>query len=256
MTNSRYSKLKKGLDLSSKNISYVDSREIMKNIEDIIMDFLNVINCNYTLSFNSFNKETKTHSIKIAQLALLMGLALDLSSEELGDLIIGALIHDIGKTSIPEEIIRKPGKLTDSDMELIKKHPIIGYELTKDLGLSTNVVLMILDHHERLDGSGYPANKAGSEINYYSKIISICDVFEAFSSKRCYKPAVEFNIVMDFLLEQKDIQFDSQLVEVFHKNVYPIIINDKKISLIENVRIKLNKERKNVNERFTYVYSR
>lgn len=253
MINLRYNKLKKDLDFSLRNISYENSSEILKKTENVIMNLLNEIDYKDILSFNLFNRETQVHSARVAQLALLMGISLNLTPAELDDLIIGALIHDVGKTLIPEEIIKKPGKLTNSEMEIIKKHPTIGCELTKNLGLSENVRLMILEHHERLDGSGYPANKAGSEINYYAKIIAICDVFEAFSSKRCYKSAVELNVVMDFLLEQKDIQFDFQLVEVFYKNVYPFILNDKKSSLIENVRKNLSKERGNTNERFAYV---
>ena len=255
MANLNCEEIKKELNFVLKDISYEKSTKILKDTENVIMDFLNEINYKNKLYFNSLNKETQTHSIKVAQLALLTGLALNLSSEELNDLVIGALIHDIGKILIPRNIIKKPGKLTIFEMETVKKHTIIGFELMKNIGLSEDIIVMALEHHERLDGSGYPSNKVNSEINDYAKIIAVCDVFEAFSSKRCYKSDVELNVVMDFLLEKMDVEFDSQIVNIFHRKVYPIILhdkNDKKTSL--NVKRNLNKERGNVNERFENVY--
>ena len=104
------------------------------------------------------------------------------------DIGIGALMHDIGYTQIPTEILNKPGKLSDEEFVEIKKHPVHGYEMVRsDMNISAIVKTIILMHHERLDGSGYPLRVKAEKINKYVRIVSICDMFEALTSDRAHR---------------------------------------------------------------------
>jgi HD-GYP domain-containing protein (c-di-GMP phosphodiesterase class II) len=144
--------------------------------------------------------------------------------EKLKELGIGAMLHDVGKTRIPIEILNKPGGLTDEEFEIIKKHTNIGYEILKKSNmLSTYASYIALTHHERYDGKGYPLGLKGNEVHEFARIVSVADVYDAITSDRVYKRRIKINEAVEYLIGMGDHQFDYNIVRNFieHVTIYP-----------------------------------
>lgn len=169
---------------------------------------------------------TYQHSTNVALLCLESGMVLELTDEELHNLVIGAILHDLGKLYIDNKILDKPGSLTSDEFTLIKRHPLISAEMVKHLNnLSPTVKSIVVEHHEKLDGSGYPNGLSGTQINPLSKIITACDIFDAVTSKRSYHEASSFEEGASILSEDvKNGKLDSFVVQsILSKTVmYPI----------------------------------
>lgn len=134
---------------------------------------------------------TFEHSVKVSMLATMVGKWLNYSQTELKQLAYAGVFHDIGKLKIGQDIINKPGQLTKREFEIIKKHTIYGFNiLNETIGISKNVVLAALQHHEREDGSGYPQGLKSNKIHEFAQIIAICDIFNAMTTDRPYKTKV------------------------------------------------------------------
>jgi len=133
---------------------------------------------------------TAGHQRRVAKLAVAIALALGLSEEQREGIRIAGLLHDIGKIYVPTDILNKPGRLTDMEMAIIKTHSEVGYEIVSKIPFETPVAKMILQHHERLNGSGYPNGLKGEEILIESRILGVADVVEAMASHRPYRPAI------------------------------------------------------------------
>lgn len=127
------------------------------------------------------------HSKGVAKIALLMGMELKLKKKDIIRLGMAGLVHDVGKIFISSLILYKDGNLTDEEFEVIKEHPNVGAKLLERLGIDPLVVEMTAQHHERLDGSGYPYHLERDEIGYLSQILSLADIYDALRHKRCYK---------------------------------------------------------------------
>jgi len=139
------------------------------------------------------------HSLNVAMISRMLGHWLKLSDEDLDTLTLSAALHDVGKFLLPEELLNKEDKLSDEDFELIKSHPIKGYDLLKVQGLNSHVKQSALMHHERCDGSGYPLGLTRDEIDNYAMIISIADVYDAMTSARKYRaPLCPFQVIAEF----------------------------------------------------------
>ena len=109
------------------------------------------------------------------------------------------MLHDIGKLKIDPKILNKKGKLTDEEFEEIKKHPVLGYEIVKDMDLPEKIKEAVLMHHEKINGTGYPSGLKGEEISNYAKIVSICDIYDAMTSTRTYrKRFCPFQVIRNF----------------------------------------------------------
>lgn len=135
----------------------------------------------------SCDEYTAIHSLNVCVLSLTFGRALGLPIDELNEIGLGALLHDVGKMRVPLSILNKPGKLTKDEFEIMKSHPDMGYELIRqDKNLSSNVLTIVKNHHERLNGQGYPDKLTEDGISYYTKIVSITDVYDAVTSDRVY----------------------------------------------------------------------
>ncbi len=132
---------------------------------------------------------TEEHTRRVAMLAVRLGTSMGLSAARLRRLAIGGLLHDIGKLQVPDEILRKPGKLTDEEFDVIRSHPVWGDELAESLGFTAEVRRLIRSHHERLDGKGYPDGIAGEAIALDTRILTVCDVYDALTSPRVYRDA-------------------------------------------------------------------
>lgn len=165
---------------------------------------------------NSTDEYTYKHTICVGIIATLIGKWLELPSDELADLTLGATLHDIGKTKINPHILNKPGKLTNDEYEEIKLHTVKGYELVKETGMiSERVALIALQHHEREDGKGYPYGLKGDQIHKFSKIVGIADVFHAMSSARVYHHPSPLYIVLNQMQNDAFGKFDPKIMLVF-----------------------------------------
>jgi putative nucleotidyltransferase with HDIG domain len=163
---------------------------------------------------------TRGHSQRVCDLSLLIGESLGLSQEALEELRVGTILHDIGKIGVPDQILNKPGRLDDEEFEIMKSHPVIGYEICKPLMLSEGVLLIIRNHHEKLDGTGYPDGLKGGELPLSLRIVCVADAFDAMSSRRPYRAVMDMHKVLGELAKGAGTQFDSVVVEAL-KNLLP-----------------------------------
>lgn len=156
---------------------------------------------------------TRGHSQRVSDLSMLIGEKVGLSAEALEELRVGTILHDIGKIGVPDQILNKPGRLTDEEFEIMKSHPVIGYEICQPLMLSEGVLLIIRNHHEKLDGSGYPDGLKGGELPLSLRIVCVADAFDAMSSRRPYRDVMDLHKVLGELARGAGTQFDSVVVE-------------------------------------------
>ena len=165
------------------------------------------------------NKREEQHSHRVSKLCKSMGKALGLSEDEIKELKTVGLLHDIGKIAIDENILNKPGKLTDDEWEEIKRHPEIGYRILSTVNDMSEMAEYVLAHHERWDGKGYPKGLKGEEIPLQSRIITIADAYDAMTSERSYRSALPEEVAIEELKKNAGIQFDPELVKVFIEKV-------------------------------------
>lgn len=168
---------------------------------------------------------TAIHSLNVCVLSLTFGRALNLPKDKLHDLGLGALLHDIGKMRVPLKVLNKPGKLTDDEFEIMKSHPGMGYELIRnDKNLTDEVLTIVRNHHERLNGQGYPDKLNAQSISYFTKIVSITDVYDAITSDRVYHDGMTPHEAMQRLYEWMPNNFDEELIQKFIRTlgIYPI----------------------------------
>lgn len=185
--------------------------EIAKN-RDVMVNMIDL---------KSYDDYTYYHSVNVGVLSIVVGVALGMNGADLYKLGLGALLHDIGKVFIDKAIIDKTDSLTPEEFEEIKKHPALGYEYlaNANLNLPASGLIGVLQHHERMNGSGYPEGLSGEEIHRFSRIISIADVFDAMTSDRPYRPGMMPSEVMEFLMGGAGTLFDAELIYLFTRKV-------------------------------------
>lgn len=165
-----------------------------------------------------------THSFNVTLYTLAIGVELNINDKHLEILGLGAILHDVGKMLVPLEVLRKPGKLTEKEFEQIQKHADYGFHLIKNVHtVSLLVANCAYQHHERLDGSGYPRGIKGDEIHYFGKIIAVADVFDAVTSNRVYRKAMLPHQGLEVLYAGVGKKFDNTIIEAFRRAVaiYP-----------------------------------
>ncbi len=158
---------------------------------------------------------TAGHERRVSELALAIGRVFELNPERLRTLEMGALIHDIGKLTIPASLLTKPGRLSDEEFALIKTHPKSGFDVVDDTALPDIVADIALHHHERWDGSGYPHGLVGEEISLEARIVALADCFEAVVSHRPYRPALGAEVALDIVQKGSGASFDPKVVQAF-----------------------------------------
>ncbi len=169
-----------------------------------------------------FDDYTYYHSVNVAVLSIVLGVALGMEKEELCNLGYGALLHDIGKVFIDKKILNKEGRLTPAEFDVIKTHSQMGYEhIKKGYGMSQTAYLGILDHHEKYGGGGYPGDLKGESISWYGRIIAVADVYDALTSDRPYRKSLLPAEAMEYVMASTMTLFDPRLVEVFVRKVAP-----------------------------------
>ncbi|MDM8534806.1 HD-GYP domain-containing protein [Clostridiaceae bacterium HSG29] len=205
------------------------SDDAYAEIKDVIFKIFDIIKSNDKLLMN-INKimekdfYTYEHSLNVAVLSILIALRIGCEKEIVINVGVGALLHDIGKILITDEILNKPGKLTDEEFEIIKKHSIYGYEFVKDSDcLSQLSKDIILYHHERLDGSGYPTGVKTNtlENGKYINIVSFTDVFDAMTNDRVYKKKMPLYMALEFVSSQVPDVLDIDVLETMINHITP-----------------------------------
>lgn len=156
---------------------------------------------------------TAGHQQRVAVLARAIARELGISEDKLHGLYLAASIHDLGKIRIPAEILSKPGKLNQVEFELIKTHPQAGYDIIKDLQFPWSIAQMVLQHHERLNGSGYPQGLKAEQILLEARILAVADVVEAMSSHRPYRPGLGLDSALEEIARQRGVLYDPAVVD-------------------------------------------
>lgn len=198
------------LDRTREKVLEKSLRESISKLKNI---FSQVINA---LSSIMEHKDSYTayHQRRVVELALAIGKELSLSKTKLEAIKIGALLHDIGKIAIPGEILNKPSKLNNIEMEIVKTHPLAGYNMLKNIDFPPEVLYIVSQHHERIDGSGYPEGLKDGEIDFSAKIVSVADVVEAMISHRPYRPPLKIEDALFELESNKGVKYDEKIVDI------------------------------------------
>ena len=169
---------------------------------------------------------TFSHSVNVAVLAAMLGNLCGYSKSKLQAITLGGLLHDIGKLAVPASILNKPGALTADEFKIIRRHPSEGRRLLKELKspIASILAIIAVQHHEHIDGSGYPYHIHGKSIHPYSRITAIADVYDALTSVRPYKRAYKPNVVYQMMMHNSPGHFDMDRLRLFFENVaiYPV----------------------------------
>jgi putative nucleotidyltransferase with HDIG domain len=156
---------------------------------------------------------TSGHQIRSADIARAIATEMGLSKEQINGIRLAGSIHDIGKLSVPAEILAKPTKLTDLEFSLIKEHSQVGYEMLKNVESPWPLAQIVYQHHERMNGSGYPRNLKGDEILIDARIMAVADVVESMASHRPYRPALGIDAALEEIEKNKGILYDPAVAD-------------------------------------------
>lgn len=189
------------------------SREIINTQKEVILTLGEIV--------ETRSQETANHVTRVAEICYLLAKKNGMDEKTCDLLRLATPMHDVGKIGVPEVILNKPGKLTDEEFEIIKKHARTGYEILRKSNrpIMKAAAVVALQHHEKWDGSGYPQGLSGENIHVYGRIAAIADVFDALSHKRCYKNAWDMNQIVDFFKKESGRHFDKTLTEIFIVNI-------------------------------------
>jgi HD-GYP domain-containing protein (c-di-GMP phosphodiesterase class II) len=213
---------------NSKNNNLVESKMeqtkmLISNIVDQLIENKDAMVNLIDLKF--FDDYTFFHSVNVAVLSIVIGVGIDMDKEELYNLGLGAVLHDIGKIFIDKEVLNKQGKLTAEEYELIKKHSEYGYRYLKETyQIPISSYVGVLHHHEKFDGTGYPSNVCKSDISLIGRIIGIADVYDALTSTRPYRKALLPSEAMEYIMANGGIMFDLDITKIFARKVAPFPI--------------------------------
>lgn len=182
------------------------------------------------LAVDAKDSYTKNHSDRVSYYSVMIGKQLGLDENDLETLKQGALFHDVGKIGIPDAILQKPGKLTDEEYDDIKNHPSIGAKILAPAKIFADLIPMVLNHHERYDGRGYPIGLAGEDIPLMARIVCVADSFDAMTSDRSYRPRFKVIDALEEVERCKGAQFDPLVVDAFM-----IALRENKQKIIDDI---------------------
>ena len=167
------------------------------------------------------HEEEKVHAERVSKICKAIGEALGLRKNDLAELEKAGLYHDIGKISVPDTLLKKPGKLTNAEWVKMKEHTMYGYQILRAADRYSGIAEYAMSHHERIDGNGYPNGVSGHEIPLFSRIIAVADAYEAMTSDRPYRKALSESEALAELQAHAGKQFDAEIIEVFLRDVHP-----------------------------------
>lgn len=168
------------------------------------------------------------HQLRVADLAETIGTDMNLPGEQIEGILLAGMMHDIGKMNIPRDILNKPVKLNITEYQVVTTHVQAGYDLLRDLDFPWPVARMVLEHHEKWNGSGYPNGRKGDDLLLEARIIAVADVVDAFATSRSYRPALEIDAALFFLSGNRGSLYDSEVV-----NTCLRLFNEKGYKMLE-----------------------
>ena len=208
--------------LIQSGLKSVDQMKLINRINDELADKNDELEKSYMDTIGILRQTveakdpyTRGHSDRVSQYSVLIGQKLNLDDKTLHTLKIGGLFHDIGKIGIPDSILLKESKLDDDEYSQIKNHPSIGAHILGDVAMFKDIIPIVLHHHEKFDGHGYPSQLKGEDIPYLARIAAVADTFDAMTSKRSYRNALPLDVVKDEIKRCSGTQFDPAIAEVF-----------------------------------------
>ena len=226
--------------------SGVDTQEMSKAATNITDDLMDAIFRNNAVAIDisalkTSDEYTFKHSVDVATIAMITAKSAGLSKEQIYEIGLAGLLHDVGKTKVPENILNKPGRLEDDEFEIMKKHSLFGYRMIENNpDLSSAVKLAVLQHHEKIDGSGYPMAVKGDQISSYAKILSISDIYDALVTDRPYKSAFSQRDAIEMIMSMTG-ELDIKIMETFLESMilYPVgsiveLSNGEKAKVVSN----------------------
>ena len=231
-------------------ISFLYSNTSSENLADttksIATDLLKAIEDNDALAVDISmlkvsDEYTFKHSVDVATMAMVVAKKMGYSEEEVHDIGVAGLLHDIGKSKIPNEILNKPGRLTDEEFAIMKQHPLMGYNILKDNeGLKDTIKYAVLQHHEKINGQGYPMGVEAEKITSFAKILTVVDIYDALVTERPYKAAFSQRDAVEMLMAMT-YELDMDALKGFLGSVilYPVgciveLSNGEKAKVVEN----------------------
>jgi putative nucleotidyltransferase with HDIG domain len=197
-------------DITSHKLAAEELKQTMEKLRKSLLGTMQVI----SLTVETRDPYTAGHQRRVSSLAEAIAREMNLSKDAVDNITMAGAIHDIGKMSIPAEILSKPGKLTNIETSLIQAHSQTGYDILKDVGLPYPIADIVHQHHERMDGSGYPRGLKGDEIIPEARILAVADVVESMASHRPYRPALGVDKALEEIEKNKGTLYDPQVSEV------------------------------------------
>jgi putative two-component system response regulator len=188
-------------------------REIQRNLEKVRKTMEGTIHA-MTFIVETRDPYTAGHQQRVTQLACVLAKEMNLSEEQIDGIRMAGLIHDLGKICIPGEILSKPGKINEAELSLVKTHPEVGYNMLRTIDFPWPVAQIVLQHHERMDGSGYPRGLLGVDILLEARILAVADVVEAIASHRPYRPALGLQKALQEITQNRGTLYDSEVVNI------------------------------------------
>lgn len=182
------------------------------------------------------------HSLNVAVILANFAKFINLDEDEVLELALSGFLHDIGKIKIPDEILHKPGRLTDQEMVVMRDHVYYGVRTLNQMEIPERIIRTVGEHHERLDGYGYPDGARGDEISFFGRMISIVDTYDAITADRCYKAGMPSQKALKILLQDSPEKYDRELVQQFIKcvGIYPVgslvKLNNEQVAMVVEQR--------------------
>lgn len=201
--------LRERTNIRERNRAEEDLRDSFKKLRTAMESIVEAL----VLAIEKKDPYTSGHQKRVATLAGAIAREMDLSQDQIDGVRMAAMIHDIGKNAIPGQILSKPAELTKLEMGMIKEHPQIGYDILKGIEFPWPVAQMVLQHHERIDGSGYPQGLLGDAIYLGAKILGVADVVEAMASHRPYRASLGLDKAMEEISKNSGILYDLDVVD-------------------------------------------
>lgn len=185
--------------------------ELKKSVKQIQAVLDGVIN-SLSLTVEARDPYTAGHQKRVAAIAVAIAERMALSDSQIKGIQMAGYIHDLGKIAVPAEILSKPSRLSEPEFNLLKNHPEVGYEILKDIDFPMPIAGIVYQHHERIDGSGYPRGLTGGDILLEAKIMAVADVVEAMSSHRPYRPSLGIDKAIEEISSRRAVAYDSDVV--------------------------------------------
>lgn len=202
--------------------NYILNNVLLSTQKEIVFTLAETVDCHF--------EETGSHTKRIAEMMYQFAICKRYSYTESEMIRLASTMHDLGKVAIPDDILKKPGSLTDEEFTVMRKHAMYGYNILKvpELPIIRIAAEIARNHHEKFDGTGYPDGKKGLEIPLYARMMAIVDVYDAMTHDRVYKTKSSVEETLTYIREQKGLHFDPELVDMFLKNLDVILENIKK----------------------------